>query len=71
MLYKITLSLCTTADIRRLNSFAEVINKPCKELGKNRIKDADGILICWETPKLTEGILSVAGKLKIWENISH
>ncbi|MCK4244755.1 MAG: hydroxyacid dehydrogenase [Candidatus Omnitrophica bacterium] len=60
----------SSEDIKRLGSFAEVIDKGYEELDEEKmrdlIKDADGILTCWETPRLTEKILTVADKLKIW-----
>jgi len=56
-------------DIERLESFAEVVDKGYEELDGDKmtelIRGADGILTCWETPKINEGLLKSGDNLKI------
>jgi len=56
-------------DIERLKSFAEVIDRRYEDLDEDKviqlIEDAEGILTCWGTPKITEKILKAGAKLRI------
>lgn len=59
----------SSEEMKRLESFATVIDKGYEELDKDKmielIKIADGILTCWGTPKINEEILKYGDSLKI------